>query len=67
MQVKVNSNLFEIDDDHRLISLLKKLSLHEKGGMAVAVNAEVVSKKNWNQCVLNENDEVLIIEAAQGG
>jgi sulfur carrier protein len=67
MKLKVNSNIIELNEEHQLIALLKKLSLLEKNGMAVAVNAEVIPKKSWNQVVLHENDEVIIIEAAQGG
>jgi sulfur carrier protein len=67
MKLKVNSNIVELNEDHQLIFLLKKLSLEEKSGMAVAVNAEVIPKKNWNQHLLQEDDEIIIIEAAQGG
>ncbi len=57
----------ELNEAQSLTSLLQKLSLEQKNGIAVAVNANVISKKNWNQYLLNENDEVIIIEAAQGG
>jgi sulfur carrier protein len=67
MKIKVNSTNIELNGDHQLIELLKKLSLEEKKGMAVAVNADVIPKKNWDQFVLSENDEVIIIEASQGG
>ena len=67
MKIKVNGSDIELNVDYQLIALLKKLSLGGKKGMAVAVNAEVIPKKNWNQFELSENDEVIIIEAAQGG
>ncbi len=67
MKLKVNSNSIELNGNPQLLFLLKELSLVEKTGIAVAVNAEVISKKNWNQFELKENDEVIIIEAAQGG
>lgn len=59
--------MIELSEEQHLISLLKKLSLEEKTGIAVAVNAEVIQKKNWSQFELKENDEIIIIEAAQGG
>ena len=67
MKIKVNSDILEVNQEHPLIFLLERLALSDKKGIAVAVNAEVISKKNWNQFVLHENDEVIIIEAAQGG
>jgi sulfur carrier protein len=67
MKIKVNSGIIELNGDHQLIALLKKLAIEGKDGMAVAVNADVIPKKNWNQFELSENDEVVIIEAAQGG
>ena len=67
MKIKVNSSIIELNGEHQLNVLLKKLSLEEKKGIAVAVNAEVIPQKNWNQFELSENDEVIIIEAAQGG
>ena len=57
----------EVGEKHVLISLLSKLMLHEKNGIAVAVNAEVISKKQWDAFKLNDNDEVIIFQAAQGG
>lgn len=67
MKIKVNSNHFELEKSNQLITLIRQFSLEEKSGIAIAVNAEVVQKKEWNNFLLNENDEVVIIEAAQGG
>ena len=67
MKIKVNSNNFELEKSNQLIMLIRQFSLEEKSGIAIAVNAEVVQKKEWNNFLLNENDEVVIIEAAQGG
>ncbi len=67
MKLKVNNELMEFNEELSLQALLQKLLLIQKNGIAVAVNASVVSKRNWNQFLLNENDDVIIIEAAQGG
>jgi sulfur carrier protein len=67
MKIKVNSNILELNEENQLSFLLKQLSLEEKKGIAVAVNAEVIPKKQWQEFKLNENDEVIIIQAAQGG
>ena len=67
MQIKVNSNWLEVEQGNHLHALLESLLLHQKSGMAVAVNATVIPKKDWQQFELRENDEIIIIEAAQGG
>ncbi|MBK9732163.1 MAG: sulfur carrier protein ThiS [Chitinophagaceae bacterium] len=67
MKIKINSNWLELENEKQLTALLKKLTLDKKSGMAVAVNASVVPKKEWPHFELQENDEVIIIEAAQGG
>jgi sulfur carrier protein len=67
MKISVNSQLREEAENTSLLQLLKKLQLSEKRGIAIAVNAEVAPRKKWSELQLQENDEVLIIEAAQGG
>ncbi|MEX2368216.1 MAG: sulfur carrier protein ThiS [Balneolaceae bacterium] len=39
----------------------------QNGGLAVAVNDEVVAQQQWPSCKLSENDRVEIIHATQGG
>ncbi|MBA3648748.1 MAG: sulfur carrier protein ThiS [Chitinophagales bacterium] len=67
MNIKVNNNIIALEDSNQLEMLLKKLLLQEKNGIAIAVNDEVIPKSEWGYFSLKENDEVLIIEAAQGG
>jgi sulfur carrier protein len=67
MKVHVNNNVTDLDERDILFTLLKKLNLEQKRGIAVAVNAQVVLRKNWNQFELKENDHIIIIQAAQGG
>ena len=59
--------MLELNEGNQLSLLMKQLSLEEKKGIAVAVNAEVIPRGTWQHHELNENDEVIIIEAAQGG
>lgn len=67
MKIKINGNWRELKQGSQLYVLLKELLIDQKGGVAVAVNATVVQRKDWSQFELHENDEVIIIEAAQGG
>lgn len=63
----VNGENIEFEANHPLIQLLEKLQLHEKRGLAVAVNNKVVPKSNWSAHILDQNDKVTIIRATQGG
>ena len=67
MKIKVNSSEVELKDGNQLFVLMKNLSLEEKKGIAVAVNTEVIPRRQWPKHELSENDEVIIIEATQGG
>jgi len=63
----VNGENIEFEANHPLIQLLEKLHLHEKKGLAVAVNNKVIPKSNWSVHLLDSNDKVTIIRATQGG
>lgn len=50
-----------------LLALLDELALAGRPGVAVAVNASVVSRGDWSAHALRPGDSVLIIHASQGG
>ena len=64
--VKVNNLSKEISENSSVEQLLQQLSQPEHG-IAVAINQQIISKSNWNQHFLNQEDDVLIIQATQGG
>ncbi|MEG1026270.1 MAG: sulfur carrier protein ThiS [Flavobacterium sp.] len=39
----------------------------KQNGIAVAINNTVVPKIKWNEFLVQETDEILIISATQGG
>ena len=47
--------------------LVQSLNMISTNGIALAVNEKVISKTEWNNFQLNENDKILIIKATQGG
>lgn len=67
MQIKVNGSPLDITQGNYLIVVIDELRLRERNGIAVAVNSAVVPKKRWEHFELHDHDEVIIIEAAQGG
>jgi sulfur carrier protein len=66
MKIELNNEPTELISD-RLFDLLANTNLLEKGGIAVAINGDIIPKKEWENTSLKELDKVLIITAAQGG
>lgn len=64
--VKVNNLSKEIIENCSVAQLLQQLHQPENG-IAVAINQQIISKPSWNQHFLNQGDDVLIIQATQGG
>ena len=67
MIVNVNDRKHSVSDICNIDMLLENIGLNEKKGIAVAVNNEVIPKKDWNNNYLKENDKILVIRATQGG
>ena len=66
MKIRANNEAVDLKTNG-LLELLDILGIPEKKGIAIAVNDQVVSRKEWSEFVLKNDDEVIIIEAAQGG
>ncbi len=66
MKIELNNEPTELISD-RLYDLLANTNLLEKGGIAVAINGDIIPKKEWENTSFKELDKVLIITAAQGG
>lgn len=62
----VNQQRVEIEEDVTILSLLEHLD-SPKSGIAVAIQNAIVSKNLWESTVLSNDDNVLIIQATQGG
>lgn len=67
MDIIVNDRKQSVESETKLDLLLSELKINSEKGVAVAVNQQVIPRKNWNSHVLNENDNVVVIKAAQGG
>ena len=66
INIKVNNtkHQFQSNSSLEVILNLLDISVH---GIAVAINQNIITKADWNTKILNENDEILIIKATQGG
>ncbi|MBT4774234.1 MAG: sulfur carrier protein ThiS [Crocinitomicaceae bacterium] len=66
MTIYLNGKKYTVDQNS-LEHFLKAQFLWEKQGIALAINDSIVSKANWKNVLLYENDKLLIITATQGG
>ncbi len=68
MELKINNQTKQFRADALSIQALLDIEIPQKqNGIAVAVNQTVIPKSNWNQHLLSETDDILIISATQGG
>lgn len=64
--IHLNNRSLDIDDNLNVLQLLQQINSPTKG-IAVAINAEIISHSQWETETFNQNDNVLIIQATQGG
>ncbi len=68
MRVLLNGEAAELTDGATVKTALESLDLPAAGrGVAVAVNAEVVPRGQWDATELHEGARVEILRAIQGG
>ena len=68
MQITLNGEDRTVDSGISIRDLLIDLSHDpDRKGIAVAVNAEIVTRAEWNSTRLGSGDRVDVIAAVQGG
>ena len=67
MIITLNSEIREISEALKLSEFIDELNLPSQKGIAVAINKKVSVKESWASTSFNENDEVFMIKATQGG
>ena len=67
MTVLVNENPREVPDASDLRYLMREIGIDEQKGVAVAVNGAIVPTATWPDTQLHANDQVLVVQATQGG
>jgi sulfur carrier protein len=67
VDIFVNDARRSVSAGTSLLALLGDLALADRPGLAVAVNASVVSRADWAARALREGDSILVIHASQGG
>ena len=64
--VNVNQEEHKILEDNSLLIVVTDLKI-ATNGIAIAVNESIIKKEDWSKHVLQNNDNILIIKATQGG
>lgn len=67
MEILINNQKEDIPERATIDRLLAFLRMDNPKGLAVAVNKKVVSRGSWASTPLKDGDEVLLIQASQGG
>lgn len=66
MQVTVNGDVVQLDDSASLIDLLTQLQLAD-AKIAVELNHAIVSRSQYRDQALKDNDQLEIVHAIGGG
>jgi sulfur carrier protein len=66
MKITVNENLVQLDEQCNIEQLLIVLESPLKGS-AIAVNQKIISRSEWGNYQLKENDKVSLFQAIAGG
>lgn len=67
MKLTVNDEAHTLSEGASLSDLLKQLEMLSRRGLAVAVNQTVISSTEWSDHTLFDGDQILVIQATQGG
>jgi len=66
-EVSINKKKFQLPEKGTLADVLPLLEIGQPDGIAIAVNEEVIPRREWAGYVLREQDRVFVIRATQGG
>lgn len=66
MKIRINNCETEIASGTTIAMIVQRESLPDKG-VAIAVNGEIVQRSAWNEHVINNGDDIIILKAFCGG
>ena len=68
MKLVVNGSDMQLEDDATVADVISRVAPKRgERGTAVAVNGEVVPKRNWGAATLSAGDRVEVLHAIGGG
>ena len=66
MTIKLNDKSHEIEEGTTLSAFIENIGLKPQG-IAVAIDYNVVPKDKWNETILSDKMELMLIQAVSGG
>ncbi|WP_158655098.1 sulfur carrier protein ThiS [Flavivirga eckloniae] len=66
IKISVNETTMEVEETTTISKLLTKIK-SPSNGIAFAINNKIIAKEQWDSYYFNLNDNILIIQATQGG
>lgn len=66
MNVKLNGKDYEVKEGTSLDRFLKELNIKPQG-IAVAIDYKVIPKNKWDETILSDQLELMLIHAVSGG
>ena len=66
MKIKVNETTHELKSGSSISDLIDLLDLKPQG-IAIAIEETVIPKEQWEETILEDNTELLLIHAFSGG
>lgn len=67
MHVYVNGQKQSVSESLSLTKMIARVGIEAREGIAVAVNNEVITRDNWENHLIQDEDKITIITATQGG
>ncbi len=64
--VKVNNTSKTFSKDTTVVAMIDDLQI-QSNGIAIAINNTIITKSEWENYKLSDNDTILIIRSTQGG
>jgi sulfur carrier protein len=65
--MRINGQEFQLSSSKSLSLIFKENNIQTPSGIAVAVNQKVIPRAKWDEQLVNQTDEIIIIKATQGG
>jgi sulfur carrier protein len=65
--IYINDKEFDLIQEQPLSHVLETYALETGKGIAIAINNKIISRANWQDCIVKPNDKIIMIRATQGG
>ncbi|MFA4869055.1 MAG: sulfur carrier protein ThiS [Pedobacter sp.] len=67
MEITINNKNHQFNQSCTIAEMLAVMLHSEAKGIAVAVNQTIITKSDWQEHLLKDGDQVMLIKATQGG